>query len=286
MSSRVNVDGVAFTDLRFDRLAQALSLADADHARSKVEWLWLDCTNRGECELPKWLVVKRLGPTGPDALVECELARWSRGRGDSDTRLLYICGALERTGWKKKLNEQSPNGGKARAQSASRVAGRFTSRVAGETAGEPASALALSPSPSPALAPTIRESGSPAGLADLFGKVDAAGGDIGKARNTQAARKQAADNPDHQSAIDGFHQRFRARYDAKPDWGGKQIKLLSSLLKRHGLDALLTRMDFMFSGKAKWPPGPYSLDTFVSNFDRWVDERPVQSAPIRKIEEL
>ncbi len=158
--SRVNVDAVAFTDPRFVRLAQILSLADADHARSKVEWLWLDCTSRGETSLPQWLVEQRLGPRGPEALIESELARWSRGRGDSKSRTLYIRGASERTAWLAKHKEQSSKGGKSRASSSSREAGRFTSQGTSQNTSPPAPAPDTSPALAPSLSPADQEKNS------------------------------------------------------------------------------------------------------------------------------
>lgn len=125
--SRINVDAIALTDARFARLAQLLGLADGDHARSKVEYLWLACTLRGETELPQWLVEQHLGERGPAALIESELGRWGAGRGDSKTRRIHICGARERCLWMRRNQEQSANGGKARAQNASRDHGKFTS---------------------------------------------------------------------------------------------------------------------------------------------------------------
>lgn len=136
--SRINVDFIAFDDPRFTRLAKLLGLADGDHARSKVEYLWRDCTLRHETDLPMWLVEERLGPKGPEALIESELARWSGGRGDSTTRRMYIRGSKARTRWLGTLAEQSSNGGKSRARSASREAGKFTS----------------APTPAPSPAPT------------------------------------------------------------------------------------------------------------------------------------
>jgi hypothetical protein len=132
-----------------------------------------------------------------------------------------------------------------------------------------------------------RESREPAGLALLFDKVDQAGGETGKAHNTKAAKRRAADNPDHQAAIDAFHARFKAAYGTKPDWNGKNITLLSALIKRHPLPVLIERMEFMFAGRAKWPPPPYSADVFVQHFDRWIDiASSTPTMPLRKVEEL
>lgn len=150
--TRVNVEGRAFTDPRFARLATLLGLADSDHARGKVEWLWLSCTTRGETELPLWLVEQYLGPAGAEALIASELARWAGGRGDSNARRLYICGARGRTEWYGKNQEHSSKGGKARAAKSSRVAGRFASEVAGVDSSAlplpPALPLPLPPAPS------------------------------------------------------------------------------------------------------------------------------------------
>lgn len=261
--SRINVDLEAFTDPRFERLAQLLSLADADHARSKVEWLWLDCTTRGETSLPQWLVEKRLGPQGPTALIESELARWASGRGDSKTRRMYIRGARGRTEWLTKNREQSSNGGKSRARNASRAAGRFTSRAAGGVTSPPA----------PAPAPAQEESSPPLALV----------------RDTDEPKPQKRSqkaHPDQQQVIDAFHQRFLERYQTKPTWDAKARGQIGALLKNHPAAELVARMDFMFAGKAKWPPPPYSLDVFAKHIDRWVEELDFSSPQRRVVKEV
>lgn len=99
------------------------------------------------------------------------------------------------------------------------------------------------------------------------------------------SRKQPAKaHPEQQRVIDAFHQRFKAAYATKPTWDGKTVGQVGALLKKHPADTLIARMDFMFAGKAKWPPPPYSLDVFVTNIDRWVDATP--AAQVRHIEEL
>lgn len=143
-SQDVEFDAIADTGGKFARLAKLLGLADADHALGRMTHLWMACTTRGETDLPQWLVEQVLGERGPDALVEVELARWARGRGDSKTRRMYICGAKKHCTWMRRNQEQSPKGGRTRAENSSRVAGRFVADRAGENATpEPA------PSPSP-----------------------------------------------------------------------------------------------------------------------------------------
>lgn len=156
MPINIPVDERALTDPRFGHLARLLGFADADHARSKVEWLWYDCTLRGETELPQWVVEHRLGPAGPEALIECQLASWAGGRGDSKTRRMYIHGSEKRSLWYQgkdgSKTEQRAKGGKSRASQASRnPAGQF--QLAGESAGDtpPADAGSAGPAASSSL---------------------------------------------------------------------------------------------------------------------------------------
>lgn len=88
--------------------------------------------------------------------------------------------------------------------------------------------------------------------------------------------------------IDAFHQAFKAAYGEKPTWGDKEVGQIATLLTKHSGDVLISRMQFMFAGKAKWPPGPYSLDVFVANIDRFVEGQQQISLqqPIRKEPEL
>lgn len=141
--TRVNLDMTALTDPRFGRLASLLGLADADHARGRMVHVWMACTMRGSTTLPQWLVDQLLGAGGADALIDSELASWSAGRGDSDTRGVLIAGA-DRCLWYVKLTErnreQSSKGGKARAQTPARRAGRFAASTS------PAGWSATSPS--------------------------------------------------------------------------------------------------------------------------------------------
>ncbi len=120
------------------------------------------------------------------------------------------------------------------------------------------------------------------GLTDLKTKVDNATGDIGKQRNKRAAKA----HPDRQRVMDAFHQRFLSAYGKKPSWEGKERGLLDSLLRRQPADELIERMDFMFSGKVDWPPGPYTIDVFSTHLDRWVTAQLPLSQQPRKIQEL
>lgn len=126
------------------------------------------------------------------------------------------------------------------------------------------------------------EGGVSPGLAALVAKVDAATGDIGKAR----ARKKPEPHPDRARVIDAFHQAFKSAYGTKPTWGSKSVAQVESLLKKHPAGILIERIAFMFSGRAKWPPGPYSLEVFVGHIDRWVESNAQSSQPFRRVDEL
>lgn len=148
----VEFEAVSDADGRYAHLARLLGLADHDHARGKVEHLWMACTTRGETDLPQWLVEEHLGERGPAALIEAGLARWSRGRGDAKSRRMYICGSSERCLWMRSNKDIAAKGGKARAASASRKGGKFTSGRLVETnqlRDQPEPAPSPSPSPSP-----------------------------------------------------------------------------------------------------------------------------------------
>lgn len=271
MAVSVRIEDEAFSDRRYDVLARELGLPDADCARGKMAAVWRQCTQQQTHILGVEMLSAVLGEKGIDALIKSGLGVVVDGG-------IRIRGTRGRIEWLARLRKNARKGGVAKS------AKRQPSRQASGSAVRVPDACP--PAPAPVTAPIREESGSPAGLALLFDKVDLAGGEIGKARNQKAAKKKAASSPDHQAAIDAFHQRFKEKYGTKPDWSPKAIGMLSALIKRHPLPTLLERMDFMFSGKANWPKGPYTTDVFVQHFDRWVDDKPSYQPPLRKIEEL
>lgn len=114
--------------------------------------------------------------------------------------------------------------------------------------------------------------------------------DVGEEKRGDKKRGQGSlplapkSHPDRQRVIAAFHQRFEAAYQAKPTWDAKSRGQLGDLLKKHPAAELEARMDFMFSGKATWPPPPYSLDVFVKHIDRWVSVGfAQQQAPARRV---
>ncbi len=96
-------------------------------------------------------------------------------------------------------------------------------------------------------------------------------------------RAPAKTHPDQQLVIDGFHERYKARYGTKPTWDVRSIGQIGTLLKKHTSATLFERMEFMFR-KPGWPEGARSLDTFVRHIDAWVDA--TRAAESRHIPEL
>lgn len=141
MTAPIRIEAEAFSDARFVLLAAIGKYADADHARSKVEWIWAECTRWNTYHLPAWIVEKHLGRSS-QLLVDSDLAEWCepadvpdmesvRGlissaiSGKPGARIMRIKGCVGRVEWYEKARKNTRKGGKARALSASRVAGRF-----------------------------------------------------------------------------------------------------------------------------------------------------------------
>lgn len=103
MGAPVRIEDEAFSDSRYVELAAYAGLADADHARSKMEHLWRQCTIENTYWLPGSVVRHYLGPNGVDAIVRARLGEIE----DSD--LVRIRGTKGRTEW---LNDARNNGRK------------------------------------------------------------------------------------------------------------------------------------------------------------------------------
>lgn len=248
MAASVRTEDEAFSDVRFEVLATLCQLADADHARGKMQRLWRQCTAIGSYVLPESIVCAVLGSNGATALVESRLGE----QVDGGIRIRGTRGRIE---WLKKLRKNAQKGGKARAAKRLPI-------------GKQEAASAVPPPGPPVTAPvTIKEEES--------GSLSLA---IQEPKSDRA-------HPDQQRVIDGFHQRYKAKYGTKPTWGVKAVGQIAGLLKKHAADTLFARMDFMFAGKAKWPPGPYSLDSFVAHIDSWVEAK-ADAIKFKKLDKL
>jgi uncharacterized phage protein (TIGR02220 family) len=105
VAASVRIEDEAFSDRRYDRLARAAGLADADHARGKMAVIWRQCTIEQTHILPADDVTDVLGPNG---IVALELARLGE-RVDTGVR---ICGTRGRIEWLKKLRDNGKFGKK------------------------------------------------------------------------------------------------------------------------------------------------------------------------------
>lgn len=101
----VNIEGIAFHDVRFSVLASRCGLADSAHALGKMAFIWKECTDRYAYVLPELIVNAILGPNGANGIVEAELGE----RADGGIR---IRGTVDRIEW---LQRCRINGGKGNA---------------------------------------------------------------------------------------------------------------------------------------------------------------------------
>jgi hypothetical protein len=97
VAASVRVEDEAFSDERYADLAGYTGLADADHARGKMERLWRQCTQEARYSLPVETITRHLGPNGVDAIVR---ARLGEVLADGSVRIRGTRGRIE---WLKKL---------------------------------------------------------------------------------------------------------------------------------------------------------------------------------------
>jgi hypothetical protein len=106
MAASVRIEDEAFSDERYDDLAEHAGLTDADHARGKMARLWRQCTIEQRHTLPRSTVRRILGERGVEALVRARL-------GDvSDDDHVRIRGTKGRIEWLKKLRDNGKFGRK------------------------------------------------------------------------------------------------------------------------------------------------------------------------------
>ncbi len=70
-------------------------------------------------------------------------------------------------------------------------------------------------------------------------------------------------------ALEHFGQRYQAAYGSAPDWGRKgHVVNLAKLVKRHGDDEVIRRIDILFDGNGPtWLKPPFTIGTVVSQWD-------------------
>lgn len=147
--ARVNVDAVAFGDVRFDLLAAEMGWQDADFARGKMLRVWFQCASQSRKTLTRREVELVLGANGADAIVRADLAQWDGENGDE----LYIRGTSGRIEWLEKLKKNGKMGGRPRKTNGKTK--RFSpGKPDGSTPENP-----LAPAPALVLAPALTLTG-------------------------------------------------------------------------------------------------------------------------------
>lgn len=101
--SSVRIEDDAFSDDRYDDLAERAGLADADHARGKMARLWRQCTIEASYVLSARAVERVLGPGGVQHLVGARL-------GEIVANGVRIRGTAGRVEWRERLRENGKFG--------------------------------------------------------------------------------------------------------------------------------------------------------------------------------
>ena len=171
MAASVRIEDEAFSDLRYEVLASACQLADADHARGKMLHLWRQCTAQGRHVLPRSMITAVLGQIGPVGIVEA-------GLGEEHPEGIRIKGTEGRIEWLAKLRDNAAKGGAAKAAKRLPI-GNPEGNPDGNPDGCQAPAKTLPPPcpPAPAPAPAqedIRAAAPDGALKALKAKVDKA----------------------------------------------------------------------------------------------------------------
>jgi uncharacterized phage protein (TIGR02220 family) len=107
MSVSVRIEGEAFGDERYDDLAEAAGLIDADHARGKMLRIWRQCTIEQTETLMGSTIARILGPNGVEALVVSRLGERIGGKNSDKIRIKGTAGRIE---WLAKLRDNGKFG--------------------------------------------------------------------------------------------------------------------------------------------------------------------------------
>jgi hypothetical protein len=245
MGASVRIDGDAFSDVRYEILAKACQLADADHARGKMLQLWRHCTQQQTHAVARVIVVAILGDNGPDAL---ETAQLGEVVGDE----IRIRGTRGRIEWLAKLRNNAKKGGIKKAAKRQAIGRQLAHEDSAKALPKPCPPF---PIPIPTPVPTSKDCADDSHPPPLS---------TGQSR---AARKTPSG--EHAAFVAAFDSAYLAASGARPTWGAKQGKLVASLLKAHGFDECNRRMRNMFDSPPPWPPPPHDLATFSQHFDRF-----------------
>ena len=101
------------------------------------------------------------------------------------------------------------------------------------------------------------------------------GGVVYKGRNCivigmkELKSKVDATTGPHNAAINEFHAYYqRTHGGADPTWKGRNAKLMSDLVKAHGLPEITRRIRVLETTTTIWPLPPWDMPTFSQHFDK------------------
>lgn len=82
------------------------------------------------------------------------------------------------------------------------------------------------------------------------------------------SKVDAATGPHNQAIaeFDAYYQ--RTHNGARPTWNGKTTKLISTLVKAHGIHEIARRLRVLEVSPPSFPPAPWDLSTFSQHFDK------------------
>lgn len=244
----VRIENEAFSDERYDDLAAAAGLVDADHARGKMARLWRQCTIEQTHTLPNVTVQRVLGPNAVTAL---EAARLGERVNDTHVRIRGTRGRIE---WLKKLRDNGKFGRRG-GRPKKNPRGLSSENPDGHPDGFPSKTpltLTLTPSlsssPTPVPSPLPEKSPAP------------------------------AEPSPHQRAIDEFDAYYRRTHGgAKPTWNGAICKRVKDLVGKHGVHEVVRRISVLERSPPRFPPAPWDASTFLLHFDKCAQPPPVDT---------
>src|SRR5690606_6432310 len=99
MAASVRIEDEAFSDERYEDLAELAGMAASEHARGKMARIWRQCTIEGTHVVSNSIPRRVLGPNAIDALVGARLAEIV------DENHVRIRGTAGRIEWLKRVRE-------------------------------------------------------------------------------------------------------------------------------------------------------------------------------------
>lgn len=252
----MSIDDKVGRDPRIAMLALQVGWSKRELVGCLVLDVWPLCYDQESAFVSERIIDAAAGQVGfAQAMVDCELARRDR------SGKVRVNGAAERIKYldhkKKAGREGGLKSGESRAKISKQKASNGEAHLKQtssktQAAGNPSVPDAV---PDTATAPdtapdVVPEDGDPSG------------------------------SPAHQPAVADFDARYRAAYETKPTWGGKQVGQLKKLVASHGIDEVRRRIGVLFEAPPPFLTGPHDVGTLVQHFDKLV--RPTSPRPAQR----